>query len=79
ASRVSVAWDRAAKRYASLQAYTPMSAKFSSGKGTVYRLSVKGFDSVREAQALCNSLRNAGGSCFVRAVAGDTPVQYASR
>ena len=79
ASRVSVAWDQAAKRYASLRAYTPMSAKFASAHGTVYRLSVKGFSSVREAQGLCAALKKAGGSCFVRSVAGDTPVQYASR
>jgi len=77
--RVSYAWDKAAKRYAALRAYTPMSAKFASARGTVYRLSVKGFGSVREAQGLCNALKNAGSSCFVRSVAGDTPVQYASR
>ena len=79
ASRVSVAWDQAAKRYSALKAYTPMSAKFASDKGMVYRLSVKGFSSVREAQGLCSALKKAGGSCFVRSVAGDTPVQYASR
>ena len=77
--RVSYAWDKAAKRYAALRAYTPMSAKFASDRGTVYRLSVKGFGSVREAQGLCNALKQSGGSCFVRSVAGDTPVQYASR
>jgi hypothetical protein len=44
----------------------------------VYRLSVKGFGSVNEAQALCSSLRRSGGSCFVRNFAGDAPVQYAS-
>jgi D-alanyl-D-alanine carboxypeptidase len=79
AERVSLAWDQAAKRYSSLRAYTPMSAKFASDKGTVYRLSIKGFGSVREAQGLCAALKKSGGSCFVRAVAGDTPVQYASR
>lgn len=79
ADRVGYAWDKAAKRFSSLRAYTPMSAKFTSAEGTVYRLSVKGFASVGEAQRLCTSLRKAGGSCFVRNVAGDTPVQYASR
>jgi cell division septation protein DedD len=79
AERVSYAWDKAAKRYSALRAYTPMSAKFASAQGTVYRLSVKGFSSVREAQGLCSALKKAGGSCFVRSVAGDTPVQYASR
>jgi len=56
-----------------------MSARFASPKGTFYRLSVKGFGSVNEAAALCSSLRHSGGSCFVRNVAGDTPVQIASR
>ena len=56
-----------------------MSARFASQRGTVYRLSVKGFGSVNEALALCSSLRRSGGSCFVRNFAGDAPVQFASR
>ena len=79
ADRVLVAWNTKAHKFRSLAAYTPMSARFSSGKGTFYRLSVKGFGSVNEALALCSSLRHSGGSCFVRNVAGDTPVQIASR
>ena len=75
---VLAAWNKAARKYRSLQAYTPMSARFASQRGTVYRLSVKGFGSVNEAQALCSSLRRSGGSCFVRNFAGDAPVQYAS-
>lgn len=77
--RVSQAWDSVAKKYTALRAYTPMSARFASSKGNVYRLSVKGFSSVREAQGMCSALKKAGGSCFVRAVAGDAPVQMASR
>jgi Flp pilus assembly protein TadD len=77
--RVLVAWNSKAHKFRSLGAYTPMSARFSSGKGTFYRLSVKGFGSVNEAEALCSSLRHSGGSCFVRNFAGDTPVQIASR
>jgi hypothetical protein len=56
-----------------------MSAAFSSPAGTVYRLSVRGFGSAREAGQLCTSLRRAGASCFVRGVAGDLPVRIASR
>ena len=77
--RVSQAWDSVAKRYTALRAYTPMSARFASNHGTVYRLSVKGFSNVREAQGLCAALKKAGGSCFVRSVAGDAPVRMASR
>jgi Flp pilus assembly protein TadD len=77
--RVLTAWTNAAKKYDALKAYAPMSARFASPKGTFYRLSVRGFDSLGEANGLCNSLRRQGGSCFVRNVAGDAPVQYASR
>ena len=77
--RVAVAWNAASKRYASLRGLSPVSAKFNSPKGLVYRLSVKGFSSPSEAKDLCVSLRRAGGSCFVRTVAGDAPVRMASR
>ena len=73
------AWNAAARRYRSLLSYAPMSARFSSNSGTVYRLSIKGFGSTNEAIALCSSLRRSGGTCFVRNVAGDAPVQIASR
>lgn len=76
---VLAAWNSAAHRYSALRAYAPMSARFASAKGTFYRLSVHGFASTGEANALCSSLRRAGGTCFVRAVAGDAPVQIASR
>jgi D-alanyl-D-alanine carboxypeptidase len=78
AGRVLVAWNKKARNFRSLTEYTPMSARFASPKGTFYRLSVKGFGSVSEAAALCSSVRHSGGSCFVRNVAGDTPVQFAS-
>jgi len=77
--RVLAAWTKKAGKYGALKAYMPMSARFASPKGVFYRLSVQGFGSVGEANALCASLRREGGSCFVRNVAGDTPVQYASR
>jgi hypothetical protein len=57
----------------------PVSARFNSAQGPVYRLSVKGFSSPDQAKSLCVGLRRAGGSCFVRNVAGDAPVQFASR
>jgi Flp pilus assembly protein TadD len=79
AKSVLAAWNIKARKFHSLVSYTPMSARFASSKGTFYRLSVKGFGSVNEAVALCSSLRHSGGSCFVRNVAGDTPVQIASR
>ena len=77
--RVLAAWNGAAHKYGALKAYLPMSARFASQKGTFYRLSVRGFNSVGEANALCGSIKHRGGSCFVRNFAGDVPVQYASR
>ena len=77
--RVATAWNVVARRFAAVRGYTPVSARFDSPRGTFYRLSVKGFTSVSEAQNVCISVRKAGGSCFVRNVAGDAPVQIASR
>lgn len=77
--RVAAAWSSTARKYGALRGYMPVSAKFDSARGTVYRLSVKGFASVDDAKNLCVALRRSGGSCFVRTVAGDAPVQYASR
>jgi D-alanyl-D-alanine carboxypeptidase len=77
--RVLAAWNGAAHKYGALKAYLPMSARFASPKGTFYRLSVRGFDSLGQASALCNSLHREGGKCFVRNVAGDAPVNIASR
>ncbi len=78
-ARVTAAWNEAARRYSALRAYSPVSAQFNSSRGMVYRLSVKGFGSAVQAKNLCQSLRRAGGDCFVRSVAGDAPVQLASR
>lgn len=79
ADRVEVAWEKVAGEFGSLRGYTPTSARFDSKRGTVYRLSVKGFASLDEASALCESLKDKGKACFVRKVAGDTPVRFASR
>ena len=77
--RVELAWNRASARFASLRPYQPLSAQYSGAKGTVYRLSVKGFASNREAIALCAALKRAGRACFVRPASGDAPVEFASR
>lgn len=77
--RVAAAWSKVAGKHGSLKRYTPVTARFAGAQGTVYRLSVKGFASNGEALNLCASLKRAGGSCFVRTVSGDAPVQFASR
>jgi D-alanyl-D-alanine carboxypeptidase len=77
--RVSVAWARLSKKYPALRDYTPMRARFDGPNGTVWRLSIKGFASQTEAVNRCKLLQSRGGNCFVRSVAGDSPVQFASR
>ena len=77
--RIELAWSRATSKYSMLNGYTPVSARFDSAKGTVYRLSVKGFDSDRQARLFCESLKRSGRACFVRASSGDAPVRFASR
>lgn len=78
-SRVAAAWTAVSKRHVQLKRFTPASARFSGPAGTVYRLSLKGFASDREARLLCESLKRSGSSCFVRSVAGDSAVRFAAR
>lgn len=77
--RIAFAWNKVSGKYETLKRYTPVTARFTGGEGVVYRLSVKGFDSERDAINLCASLKRAGRDCFVRTASGDAPVQFASR
>lgn len=77
-SFVNVAWNKLAKKHAALRDFTPSSATFDSAKGTVYRLSIRGFASDGDARDFCEALQSAGGKCFVRSVAGDAPVRLAA-
>ncbi len=77
-SFVGVAWNNISKKYPALRGYTPATARFASAKGTVFRLSIQGFASDGDARNFCGALKRAGGSCFVRTVAGDAPVRLAS-
>lgn len=76
---VAAAWTTLTRRYPALKSYTPMRARFAGAKGIVWRLSIKGFASQQEAISRCELLQSRGGSCFVRTIAGDAPVQMASR
>jgi hypothetical protein len=76
---VKAGWSIIAKRHRNLSAYTPASARFAGSRGTVYRLSLKGFATDREARQLCMQLKASGATCFVRSSAGDAPVRFASR
>ena len=78
ATGVERAWASLYKRYG-FASYTPLSTRVSLPKGTFHRLSVAGFESRDEAAKVCSAVRSRGGVCFVRAVAGDAPTQWASR
>lgn len=79
AERVALAWSQLSQRYPALKSYSPVRARFDGPQGTVWRLSVKGFGNQQDALASCRQLRSRGANCFVRSVAGDAPVQLASR
>jgi Flp pilus assembly protein TadD len=76
---VERAWAKAYRLYG-FASRTPLSTTIRvAGRGTFHRLSVSGFDSRSDADSACRSVRAKRGSCFVRAVAGDSPVRWASR
>ncbi|HEY0314478.1 MAG TPA: tetratricopeptide repeat protein [Allosphingosinicella sp.] len=76
---VERAWAQAYRRYG-FAGNTALSTTFSvAGRGTFHRLSVAGFANRGAADRICASVRAHGGACFVRAVAGDAPVKWASR
>lgn len=80
ARSVERAWNGAVGRLDRLANYIPASTRIDAGKGvSLTRLSVGGFAQRQTADKLCNSLRRVGGTCFVRATAGDAPVRWASR
>lgn len=79
AARVEAAWSKEVRRSATLAGYSPSSASFAHSTGTVYRLTLAGFETRAEAVRICEQVRTRGGSCFVRASAGEQPIRWASR
>ncbi|HEX8669604.1 MAG TPA: SPOR domain-containing protein, partial [Allosphingosinicella sp.] len=75
---VERAWAQAYQRFG-FGAQTPLSTTVKAGARTLHRLSVAGFQTYADATRVCQAVRAKGGACFVRAVAGDAPVQWASR
>lgn len=78
AARGEVAWRGAAARFRELNNYTAATARVQVKNATLYRLSVSGFTTRAAAGQVCARIKAAGGDCFVRSVAGDTPLQWAS-
>nr|WP_294850218.1 SPOR domain-containing protein [uncultured Sphingomonas sp.] len=78
-AQIHQAWAKVTSRFGRVGNYQPVSARYNGPKGTFYRLAVKGFANDRDALKFCAALKNKGRACFVRNVAGDAPVQFASR
>jgi Flp pilus assembly protein TadD len=76
---VEKAWAQSYRRYNFGANGTPLSTTIDIGGRTLHRLSIAGFDSHDAAARVCSSVRAKGGECFVRGVAGDAPVRWASR
>lgn len=79
ASRAEMAWERASARINALEGRTASTAQITVNGATLHRLSVSGFGDRQAATQVCARVQAAGGSCFVRSVAGDTPMQWANR
>jgi Flp pilus assembly protein TadD len=78
-SSVERAWAQMLKRFGFAD-LTPLSTTVTvPGRGMLHRLSVAGFASREAAGRTCRSIQSKGGACFVRTVAGDSPVRWASR
>lgn len=70
------AWGRVTRRNAAFSGHTPQGMSVTAGGKTFYRLSVGGF-ARPDAVALCMTYRAKGGTCFVRASAGDQVAMWA--
>lgn len=78
-------WMKATRRYPALTGHQPSGVAVRTAAGQFYRLSVGGF-ARGDAVTMCSAYRAQGGTCFVRAGAGDqvarwvqAPRQLASR
>lgn len=70
------AWGRASRRYAAFAGHTPQGMSVTAAGRSFYRLSVGGF-ARGDAVAMCQGYRAHGGTCFVRAGAGDQVAMWA--
>ncbi|VVT11592.1 conserved exported hypothetical protein [Sphingomonas sp. EC-HK361] len=69
------AWGRAQRRFAAFRQQSPTGMAFAHQGANYYRLSVGGYTRA-DAVSVCRQYRKRGGSCFVRAGAGDAMAQW---
>jgi Flp pilus assembly protein TadD len=76
AGAIQTAWDQASRSMPRLAGFAPARAQFSFSGASLVRLSVSGFADRDAAVALCEQIHARKGVCFVRATAGDAPLQW---
>lgn len=76
AGAIQAAWDRASKAMPRLAGFAPVHAQLTVSGASLVRLSVSGFADRASAVALCEQIHARNGACFVRATAGDAPLQW---
>jgi len=77
--RTEIAWGRLSGKATFLSAYTPTGSGRRWRAAMLYRLSVSGLRSRKDAVNLCVRIRARGASCFVRQGHGDKPMNWAAR
>ncbi len=79
--RLEAAWTGTVKKASWLGGRLPVSATFAAAADgrTLYRLAISGFSTRAEAAGICRRIRDRGGDCFVRGVAGDAPIRWVKR
>lgn len=79
AGAIETAWGQASRKAPALSAYSPAQARFQLAGASLSRLSITGFKSREDAAKLCGAVKARGGDCFVRAIAGDAPLEWVHR
>ncbi|WP_265529532.1 tetratricopeptide repeat protein [Sphingomicrobium marinum] len=78
-SQLDMGWEVSTANFAPIGDFKPMAARTEVGGKKYYRLAAWGFAGDAEARDFCMSIKQAGGECWVREVAGDAPFKLASR
>ena len=76
---LDMGWAVATENFSPISKFKPMAARADINGKKYYRLAAWGFAGDAEARDFCMSIKQAGGDCWVREVAGDAPFQLASR
>jgi cell division septation protein DedD len=79
AARIEAGWQGAVHHYGPLDGYVPASAAYEMQSATLHRLSIAGFPTRAAARSVCLAIKARGADCFIRAAAGDAPLQWALR